>query len=241
MTKITLDLLAFGAHPDDVEISCGATIIRAIEEGKKVGFIDLTSGELGTRGNRESRLHESAAAARLLGLQVRENLNFRDCFFTDDEFHRIRVIEKIRQYRPSTVLVNSPSDRHPDHARASKLVREACFYAGLPKIETIVNGEPQQAWRPHSVFMYIQDYFLTPSFVVDISDYWDKKIAVLKCYGSQFYNPESSEPETPISGEAFFDFLYGKALNLGRPCGFKLGEGFIADRYIGVDKLSSLY
>ena len=175
-----------------------------------------------------------------MGLHVRENLGFRDCFFEDDEWHRMRVIEKIRQYRPSVVLVNSPSDRHPDHARASNLVRQACFYAGLSKIETTFNGEVQEAWRPRSVFMYIQDYYLTPSFVVDVSSYWKKKLAVLNCYKSQFYNPASNEPQTPISGEAFFDFLYGKALNLGRPCGFTLGEGFISDRYVGVNNIDSL-
>lgn len=240
MTKITLDILAFGAHPDDVEISCGGTIIRSIEQGNTVGFIDLTQGEMGTRGTKESRLAESTRAAELLGLTVRENLNFRDCFFVDDEWHRMRVIEKIRQYRPSIVLVNSPSDRHPDHARASQLVRQACFYAGLPKIETVLNGQPQEPWRPRSVFMYIQDYYLEPSFVVDITGLWEKKLAVLKCYNTQFYNPQSTEPNTPISGADFFDFLHGKSLNYGRPCGFSLGEGFIADRYVGVSNLDDL-
>lgn len=240
MTKITLDILAFGAHPDDVEISCGATLIRSVEEGKKLGIIDLTGGELGSRGTQSIRREEAKRAGDLIGLTIRENLEFRDCFFINDETHRMRVIEKLRQYRPEIVLVNSPSDRHPDHGRASQLVREACFYSGLAKIETFHEGVAQQAWRPRSVFMYIQDYFLEPSFVVDISEYWDKKRAALQCYSSQFFDPTSTEPKTPISGEEFFDFLYGKALNLGRPCGFTLGEGFIVDRYPGVRGLSDI-
>ena len=240
MTKIILDILAFGAHPDDVEISCGGTLIRSAEEGKSLGIIDLTAGELGSRGNKSLRIAEADKASKLMGLSIRENLEFRDCFFTDDEYHRIRVIEKIRKYRPQIVLVNSPSDRHPDHARASKLVREACYYAGLPKIVTLDQDEQQEPWRPRSVFMYIQDYYLDPSFVIDISGFWEKKLAVLKCYSSQFHNPESSEPNTPISGEELFDFLYGKSLNLGRPCGFTLGEGFISDRHIGVTSLNNI-
>ena len=240
MTKITLDILAFGAHPDDFEISCGGTIVRSIEQGKKVGIIDLTAGELGSRGSREIRLQECTDAANLIGLSMRENLNFRDCFFSNDEWHQLRVIEKIRAYRPSIVLVNSPSDRHPDHARASELVRTAAYLAGLSKISTSHNGEPQSAWRPRTVMMYIQDYHLEPSFVVDISRYWEKKIEILNCYSSQFFDPTSAEPTTPISGKEFFDFLYGKALNYGRPCGFTLGEGFIMDRYPGVDSLADI-
>ena len=228
-----MDILAFGAHPDDAEISCGATLIKSIEQGKRVGLIDLTEGEMGTRGSSELRFQEAEEAARMMGVEVRENLHFRDCFFQNDEWHRLRVIEKIRQYRPSIVLVNSPSDRHPDHARASELVKEAAYYSGLPKIETTLDGEAQEAWRPASVFMYIQDYYLTPSFVVDITGYWEKKLAVLKCFKSQFFDPRSNEPETPISGASFFEFLHGKSLNLGRPCGFELGEGFISDRYLG--------
>jgi len=240
MNRITLDILAFGAHPDDVEISCGATLIRAVEEGKKVGLVDLTTGEMGSRGSGELRLQEAEAASRLMGIVVRENLEFRDCFFTNDEWHRLTVIEKIRQYRPAIVLANSPSDRHPDHARASELVREACFYSGLAKIETSSNGILQEPWWPRYVFMYIQDYYLAPSFVVDISGYWEKKVAALKSYGSQFHNPVSKEPKTPISGEEFFDFLYGKALSYGRPCGFTLGEGFITDRSPGVQSISDV-
>ena len=240
MSAFSLDILAFGAHPDDVEISCGATILKSIEEGKKVGIIDLTAGELGSRGSKESRLQEAEQASRILGLSVRENLQFRDCHFQNDEWHRLKIIEKIRQYRPRVVLVNSPSDRHPDHAKASVLVREACFYSGLIKLESKLDGVSQAAFRPQSAFMYIQDYYLTPSFVVNVSGYWERKVEVLKCYSSQFYTPNSAEPTTPISGEEFFDFLYGKALNFGRPCGFLLGEGFIMDRYTGVESISHI-
>jgi bacillithiol biosynthesis deacetylase BshB1 len=237
MNENNLDILAFGAHPDDVEISCGGTLIKSIEEGKRVGIIDLTIGEMGSRGSRETRTHEAARASELLGLTIRENLEFRDCNFQNDEWHRLKIIEKIRQYRPRVVLVNSPSDRHPDHGRASALVREAAYYSGLIKLESQHEGIPQSAFRPQSVFMYIQDYFLNPSFVVDISGYWDKKLAVLKCYSTQFFTADPSHPKTPISGEEFFDFLEGRALNFGRPCGFLHGEGFICDRYPGVTSL----
>jgi bacillithiol biosynthesis deacetylase BshB1 len=240
MTKVDMDILAFGAHPDDAEISCGATLIKSIEQGKRVGLIDLTAGEMGTRGSRELRLQEAQKAAELMGVHARENLHFRDCFFVNDEWHRLKIIEKIRQYRPSILLINSPSDRHPDHGRASELVREAAYYSGLPKIETTLNGLPQEAWRPLSVFMYIQDYYHTPSFVVDISGYWEKKLAILKCYSSQFYDPHSKEPNTPISGESFFDFLRGNSLNLGRQSGFELGEGFISNRYPGVRSIDDI-
>ncbi len=240
MSTNRLDILAFGAHPDDVEISCGATLIKSIEQGKRVGLIDLTEGEMGTRGSSALRLKEAQEAANRMGALVRENLHFRDCFFVHDEWHRLKVIEKIRQYKPEIVLVNSPSDRHPDHARASALVREAAFYSGLPKIETTLNGLPQEAWRPKTVLMYIQDYFITPSFVVDISGFWEKKLEVLGCFKSQFYDPNSKEPNTPISGKSFLDFLHGKSLNLGRPCGFNLGEGFVIDRYPGVQSISDI-
>jgi bacillithiol biosynthesis deacetylase BshB1 len=237
MTKINLDILAFGAHPDDVEISCGGTIIQSTQQNRKVGIIDLTAGEMGSRGSKELRLEEASRAGELLGLSIRENLGFRDCYFSNDEWHRVKIIEKIRQYRPRVVLANTPSDRHPDHGKASQLVREACFYSGLHKIATSIDGVTQEAWRPQSVFMYIQDYYLEPSFVIDVTEFWDRKIESLKCYSSQFYNPDSKEPSTPISGKEFFDFLHGKALNLGRPCGFTLGEGFITDRYLGVNNL----
>lgn len=238
MSENKLDILAFGAHPDDVEISCGATLIKAIEEGKKVGIIDLTSGELGSRGSRETRMFEAEQASRIMGLTIRENLDFRDCHFQNDEWHRLKIIEKIRRYRPTIVLVNSPSDRHPDHGRASLMVREAAFLSGLIKLESQDKEIPQVAFRPPSVFMYIQDYYLNPTFVVDVSGYWEKKIEILKCYSSQFYTADSIEPKTPISGEEFFEFLYGRALNYGRPCGFLLGEGFITDRYAGVQSIS---
>jgi bacillithiol biosynthesis deacetylase BshB1 len=240
MTKISLDILAFAAHPDDVEISCGATLIKAIDSGKRVGIIDFTAGEMGSRGSGELRLEEARQASELLRLSIRHNLGLRDCFFESSESTLLDMVNYLRHYQPEIVLCNSPTDRHPDHGRASKMVREACFYSGLGKIETHFEGAVQAPWRPKAVYQYIQDYYLKPDVVVDITGYWERKTAVLKCYGSQFHSAESNEIQTPISGEEFFDFLYGKALNLGRQAGMTLGEGFISDRYIGVSGLDQL-
>ncbi len=240
MTKITLDILAFSAHPDDVEISCGATLIKSISQGMRVGIVDFTAGEMGSRGSKETRMTEASKASELLGLVVRENLNLRDCFFQSDENNLRAIIGKIRQYKPSIVLCNSPSDRHPDHARASTMVREACFYSGLARIETLHDNEPQDAWRPKVVLQYIQDYHHKPDVVVDITGYWEQKVKLLECYSSQFHNPDSEGPSTPISGAEFFDFVYGKALNTGRQAGYTLGEGFVCERYIGVSSLDRL-
>lgn len=241
MTKITLDILAFGAHPDDVEISCGATLLKSIDHGLKVGIVDLTAGELGSRGSKELRMKETMEASRLMGLTHRENLGFADGFFAPSEENTLKLVAAIRRFKPRIVLCNSPSDRHPDHGRASKMVNEACFYSGLARISTMHEGAAQEAWRPKAVYSYIQDYYLKPDFVVDISGYWERKTEVLRCYGSQFYQPDTLEPSTPISGAEFFDFLHGKALNLGRQSGFTLGEGFISERYIGVNNLTDLH
>jgi bacillithiol biosynthesis deacetylase BshB1 len=240
MTKISLDLLAFAAHPDDVEISCGASLIKSIDAGKRVGIIDFTAGEMGSRGSGELRMEEARRASELMGLTIRHNLGLRDCFFEPSESVLKTLVTHIRRYRPEIVLCNSPTDRHPDHGRASKMVREACFYSGLNKLETQFEGELQEPWRPKAVYQYIQDYYLEPDVVVDISGYWDRKIELLKCYGSQFHNSSTTDIVTPISGEEFFDFLHGKALNLGRQAGMTLGEGFISDRYIGVSDLDQL-
>ena len=240
MTKISLDILAFAAHPDDIEISCGATLLKSIDEGKSVGIIDFTAGEMGSRGSGELRLEEARGASELLGLTVRHNLGLRDCFFEPSESTLMTLITHIRRYRPNIVLCNSPTDRHPDHGRASKMVREACFYSGLGKMETHFEGELQEPWRPKAVYQYIQDYHLTPDVVVDIAGYWERKVALLRCYGSQFHSATSDEIQTPISGAEFFDFLYGKALIVGRQAGMTLGEGFISDRYIGVSGLDQL-
>ena len=222
-----VDILSFAAHPDDSEISAGGSIAKAIAEGRKVGLIDLTAGELGSRGSAELRAEESAKADEILGITLRENLGLRDGFFEHNEESLTLIIQSIRKYRPEIILCNAPSDRHPDHGRASKLVSEASFYAGLVKIATKdESGEHQEAWRPKAVYHYVQDYYLKPDFVIDVTAFWDKKIEALKCYSSQFFDAKSKEPITPISGAEFFEFLKGRALQMGRPAGFLLAEGF---------------
>lgn len=230
-----LDILAIAAHPDDVEISAGGTVIRAVRDGKRVGIIDLTKGEMGSRGSGELRLQEAKRASEILGTSVRENLELADCFFEHNEASLRKIMEVIRKYRPEIVLTNAPSDRHPDHGRASKLVRDACFYSGLLRIET-----GQEHWRPKSVYMFNQDYYNRPDFVVDVTSVWDEKIEALKAYSSQFYNPESKEPKTPISGIEFFEFLKARSMDFGRPAGFLLAEGFLVDRTPGVNSLLDL-
>lgn len=225
-----LDILAFGAHPDDVEISCSGTILKHVDLGYKCGVVDLTQGELGTRGSAELRLKESEKAKEILGLEARENLGFADGFFKNDKEHQFPIIKMIRKYRPEIVLANSVHDRHPDHGKAAKLVADACFLAGLRKIET-----GQEAWRPKAVYHYIQDEFIHPDLTIDITSYFDKKVQSILAYGSQFYNPESDEPDTPISGKDFLEFLRGRGANMGRPIGAELAEGFTAARNIGVD------
>jgi bacillithiol biosynthesis deacetylase BshB1 len=231
-----LDILAIAAHPDDVEISAGGTVAKSIAQGKKVGIVDLTMGELGSRGSGELRLQEAANAQRILGISTRDNLELADGFFTSDKDSMIKVIEKIRAYQPEIVLTNAPHDRHPDHARASKLVREACFYSGLRRIET-----GQAPWRPKAVYMFNQDYYNKPDFVVDITEFWDIKMESLTAYASQFFNPNSKEPVTPISGAEFFDFLKSRAMEFGRPSGYLLAEGFMVDRTPGVKDLFDLH
>jgi len=230
-----LDILVFAAHPDDAEISAGGTILKAVAAGHKVGVIDITRGELGSRGSAELRAVEAANASKVLGLSARENCGLRDGFFLQNEDSLLAMIRMIRTYQPKIVLCNAISDRHPDHGKASKLVSEACFYSGLLKIDT-----GQEKWRPGAVYHYVQDYYLKPDFVVDVTDFWDKKVEALRCYSSQFYDPNSTEPRTPISGKEFFDFLHARAMQMGRPAGFQLAEGFIADRTIGVNDITTL-
>jgi bacillithiol biosynthesis deacetylase BshB1 len=235
-----LNILAFAAHPDDVEISAAGTLLKYISEGKSVGIIDLTEGELGTRGTDQTRYEEAELAGKLLSLSARENLRMKDgCFGHTDENKRL-IIQQIRRFQPEIVLANSILDRHPDHGRAAKLVADACYLSGLRKIETEWEGRPQEAFRPRLVLHYIQDYFIQPNFVVDVSEFMDKKIEVIKAYKTQFYNPESTEPNTPISGEEFFDFLKGRMMTLGRPAGMKYAEGFTVDRIVGVKDLFEL-
>lgn len=230
-----LDLLAFSAHPDDVELSCGGTIIKHVQAGKKVGIIDLTQGELGTRGSAEIRKEEADEAAKILGLSIRENLNMSDGFFENNETNKLKIIQSIRKYQPTIVLANSVTDRHPDHGRASTLVSEACFLSGLIKVQTTSNNISQDAWRPEMVYHYIQDRYIQPDFIMDISNYMDEKLKSIKAYKSQFFNPNSSEPNTPISGEDFLNFLSARATDFGRLINCKYGEGFTAEKPLKIN------
>jgi len=235
-----LDILAFGAHPDDVELGCSGTIAKEISLGKKVGIIDLTRGELGTRGSVEIRNSESIKASEILGISVRENLNMRDGFFVNDEAHQIKVIKMIRKFRPEIVLCNAIQDRHIDHGKGSKLVSDACFLSGLRKIETSINDEKQEAWRPKVVYHYIQWENLVPDFVVDISGFIDLKMESILAYSSQFYKENTNEPESPISSKNFLDSVKYRAQDLGRIIGTEHAEGFTVERYLAVNSLSSL-
>jgi len=235
-----LDILAFGAHPDDVELGCSGTIAKEISLGKKVGIIDLTRGELGTRGSVEIRNSESAKASEILGVSVRENLDMRDGFFVNDEAHQLKIIEMIRKYQPEIVLCNAIDDRHIDHGKGSKLVSDACFLSGLRMIETEIKGEKQSAWRPKVVYHYIQWKNLEPDFVVDISNFMDIKMQSILAYSSQFYDPNSKEPESPISSKNFLDSVKYRAQDLGRITGVAYAEGFTVERYLTVNSLSDL-
>jgi len=235
-----LDILAIGVHPDDVELSASGTLLKHIALGRKVGILDLTRGELGTRGNAELRTKEAMASAQILGIAVREQLQMADGFFENNETHLKQIIHIIRKYQPEIVLCNAISDRHPDHGRAAKLSADACFYSGLIKIETQDNGMIQQAWRPKAVYHYIQDYYIEPDFVVDISEHMNKKLESIMAFSSQFYNPNSTEPETPISGKQFIENVKAKATILGRMIGTEYAEGFTTTRYMGVENLFDL-
>lgn len=237
---IKLDILAFGAHPDDVELGCSGTIAKEISLGKKVGIIDLTRGELGTRGSAEIRDKEAAKAAEILEVAVRENLGFRDGFFVNDEKHQLEIIKMIRKYQPEIVLCNAIHDRHIDHGKGSKLVSDACFLSGLRKIETELNGENQQAWRPKVVYHYIQWENIEPDFVVDVSTFMEKKINAVMAYDSQFYNPDSKEPISPITSKNFLDSITYRAQDLGRIVGVDYAEGFTSERYLAVNSLADL-
>jgi bacillithiol biosynthesis deacetylase BshB1 len=238
-----LDILVFGAHPDDVELSAGATVAKEVALGKKVGIIDLTRGELGTRGSAEIRDKEAAEAAKILGLAVRENMEFADGFFRNDTENQIALVKMIRKYRPDIVLCNAVEDRHIDHARGSNLVSEACFLSGLVKIDTQMEGEDiwQEPWRPKQVYHYIQWKNLKPDFVVDVSGYMDKKIAAVSAYASQFYDPGNNSPDTPISSRNFRESIEYRAKDLGRLVGVNFAEGFTAERHLAVQSLSDLF
>jgi len=235
-----LDILAFGAHPDDVELGCGGTIAKEISLGKKVGIIDLTRGELGTRGSVEIRNQEALNSAKILGISIRENLDMRDGFFKNDETHQLEIIKMLRKYKPEIVLCNAIDDRHIDHGKGSQLVSDACFLSGLVKIETELNGENQEVWRPKLVYHYMQWKNLTPDFVVDITGFNEKRVEAILAYSSQFYNPNSNEPETLIASKNFLESLNYRAQDLGRLIGTDYAEGFTVERYLAVNSLGNL-
>ena len=237
-----LDILVFAIHPDDAELGCGGTILKHISLGKKVGIVDLTRGELGTRGTPEIREQESKAASKLMGLHTRERLSLPDGFFEINTESRLQIVKQIRKYQPEIVLANAIEDRHPDHGNASTLVSESCFLSGLIKVETSgEDGKSQQAWRPKVVYNYIQDRYIHPDFVIDITPFMEKKIEVIKAYKSQMFDPKSTEPVTPISTEEFMDFLYARARDIGRIINVKYAEGFTVERAIGTNSLLDIF
>ena len=235
-----VDILAFAAHPDDIELSASGSLMQQIALGKTVAIVDLTQGELGSRGTIETRYSEATEASKIMGISARNNLKLADGFFEQNEQSLQLIIEQIRHFQPEIVLANAIEDRHPDHGKAAKLVSEACFLAGLTKIETTYQGENQAAHRPKAVYHYIQDHFIKPDFVVDVTPFVERKIEAIKAFKTQFYDPNSSEPKTPISGEEFFDFIKGRMLQFGRSIGVKYAEGFTVERPIGVKNLVDL-
>lgn len=236
-----LDILAIGVHPDDVELSCAGTILKHLAQGKKVGILDLTRGELGTRGTPALRTEEAMNAAKILGVTIREQLTMADGFFENNETNQKHLIPVLRKYQPEIVLCNAISDRHPDHGRSAKLVADACFYSGLVKVETYGDDNKlQDAWRPKAVYNYVQDQFIEPDFVIDITPFMDKKMESIMAYSSQFYDPKSREPETPISSKSFIEYIRAKSAVFGRAINCDYAEGFTVNRYIGVESLFDL-
>ncbi len=236
MSISKLDILAFGAHPDDVELGCGGTILSHIKMGKKIGIADLTGGELGTRGTAEIREREADIAAGILGVEFRINLNLPDGFLENSKESKMEIVKLIRQYRPEIVLATATEDRHPDHGIAAQLVSDACFISGLRKVEI----ESLETWRPKAVYHYIQFKDIAPSVVVDISDFYEQKMEAVKAHKSQFYDPDSKEPETVISSPEFLGFVEAKAIGFGKQIGVAYGEGFTTNRYIGTANLFDL-
>jgi N-acetylglucosamine malate deacetylase 1 len=235
-----LDVLAFGVHPDDVELSCAGVLLQEKKNGRKTGIIDLTQGELGTRGTAETRAHEADKAAAILKVDTRENLQMQDGFLQNDKVHQLKIIETLRKYQPEIILCNAPQDRHPDHGRSARLVSDAAFLSGLMKIETSVNGMQQQPWRPKYVFHYIQDRFLQPDFVVDITEVFETKLEAIKAYATQFHNPGVEGPQTYISTPDFLDSIIYRAKMLGKMIGVKYAEGFVSEKMIGIKSFDVL-
>lgn len=239
MTKV--DMLVLAAHPDDAELGCSGTIAGAIAEGKKVAIVDFTQGEMGTRGTPEVRLEESADSAKVLGLIGRENLGFRDVYFTNDEEHQRAVVRMIRKYRPEVILANALEDRHPDHGKGAAVARDAVFMSGLRMLETLDDaGNAQEPWRPQVMYHYIQDRYMEPDFVVDVTDHWETKLASIRAFRSQFYDPNSDEPDSYISSPEFMEFVEARSHVMGHKIGVKHGEGFVAYRKLGVRSVFDL-
>lgn len=236
-----IDILVFAAHPDDAELACSGTILSHIAQGYTVGIVDLTRGELGTRGNADLRAREAAKASEIMGLSFRVNLGFDDGFFVDDKAHRLAVAAQIRKFRPDIVLANAMTDRHPDHGRASALVSNACFVAGLSKVEIHLDGQLLAPWRPRNIYHYIQSNYISPDLVVDISEFWEKKMEAIRAFASQFYDPNSKEPQTFISTPEFMKLIEARAVEMGQPLGFKYAEGFTVEKKPGVKNLFDLY
>lgn len=235
-----LDILAIAAHPDDAELSAVGTLIKSKKQGKKIGIIDLTRGELGTRGTAETRKEEAAQASDIIDLDARENLGMADGFFQNSKENQVLIIEQIRKYQPEVVLINAVSDRHPDHGKGATLAKEACFLSGLSKIETQLNGHLQEKWRPKAVYHYIQDYYMKPDIVIDITEEVEQKIQAIKAFKTQFFDPSNPNPNTPISREDFFDFLKGRWADYGRYIGANYGEGFVLTRPAGIEDITKL-
>jgi bacillithiol biosynthesis deacetylase BshB1 len=235
-----LDILVMAAHPDDAELACSGTIRKHLALGKKVGIVDFTRGELGTRGTPEIRLAESSAATEILGIQVRENIGLADGFFVNDQVSQLKLIEVIRAYKPDIILANALEDRHPDHGKGAQLAIDACFLSGLRKIETSQNGEKQTEWRPKQVFHYIQDRYLEPDFVIDITEHWSMKEAAIRAFRSQFFDPNSNEPASYISSPEFLHFIEARAREMGHKIGVTYGEGFQTQKTITIQDLSIL-
>lgn len=235
-----LDLLVIAVHPDDAELGCAGVIIKSVKLGKKVGILDLTKGELGTRGNAEERAEEAANAAAIMGVHIRENASLADGFFENNAEAKLEVIKFIRKYQPQVVICNAIHDRHPDHGRASQLASEACFLSGLQKIKTTFDGISQPEWRPSVVYHYIQDRHIPPHFVVDISEEMDQKMMSIRAFKSQFHDPDSKEPETYISSPKFLDAVMARNAELGRLVGVKYAEGFTTERHPRVDDIFEL-
>ncbi len=236
-----LDILVLASHPDDAELGCGGTMAKHVSQGHKVGIVDFTKGELGTRGTPQTREKEAEESAKILGLSARENLCLKDGFFQNDKENQIAVVRAIRKYRPEIVLANAIKDRHPDHGKGSELANDSCFLAGLVKVETSEDGKLQTPWRPKAVYHYIQSQLIEPDFVIDISEFWEKKMASIRAYKTQFYDPTSKEPDTYISSSGFLKLLESRANEFGHAIGSNYGEGFTVTRIIGVKNLFDVF